>query len=131
MSEAKEITPRAKAQEKTRIIVNGDTDGSFPKSSCAGRSASKTRVNALMTRASIFFAKRFLRRWMDCRVKPGNDARGVVPARGTPRRSRRGDLVAGTHGHRRWLWVPALHPLSRASAGTTMALDRAKHQPAA
>jgi hypothetical protein len=26
-------------------------------SSCAGRSASKTRVNALMTRASIFFAK--------------------------------------------------------------------------
>ena len=123
MSEAKEITPRAKAQEKTRIIVNGDTDGSFPKSSCAGRSASKTRVNALMTRASIFFAKRFLRRWMDCRVKPGNDARGVVPARGTPRRSRRGDLVAGTmvtaggYGSRlstrfrgrrpgrRWLWT--------------------------
>ena len=28
-------------------------------SSCAGRSASKTRVNALMTRASIFFAKCF------------------------------------------------------------------------
>jgi len=26
-------------------------------SSCAGRSASKTRVNALMTRASIFFAE--------------------------------------------------------------------------
>jgi hypothetical protein len=33
-----------------------------------------------LTRASIFFAKRFLRRWMDCRVKPGNDgADGYVP----------------------------------------------------
>jgi hypothetical protein len=32
-----------------------------------------TRVNALMTRASIFFAKKLLRRTMDCRVKPGND----------------------------------------------------------
>jgi hypothetical protein len=41
--------------------------------SCAGRSASKTRVNALITRASIFFAKESLRRLMDCRVKPGND----------------------------------------------------------
>jgi hypothetical protein len=30
-----------------------------PKKSCAGRSVSKTRVNALITRASIFFAKRF------------------------------------------------------------------------
>jgi hypothetical protein len=69
--------------------------------SCAGRSASKTRVNALMTRASIFFAKRILRRWMDCRVKPGNDGEGVVPAK------------AGTHDHRRWLWVPALAALGR------------------
>src|SRR5215813_850673 len=34
---------------------------------------------------------------------------GVVPAK------------AGTHDHRRWLWVPALRPLSRASAGTTIA----------
>jgi hypothetical protein len=32
-----------------------------------GHSAWKTRVNALVTRASIFFVK------MDCRVKPGND----------------------------------------------------------
>src|SRR5262245_22146962 len=31
-----------------------------------------------------------------CGVKPGNDSEGVVPARGTPRRSRRGDPVAGT-----------------------------------
>jgi len=37
-----------------------------------GHSASKTRVNALMTRASIFFEE-ILRRKMDCRVKPGND----------------------------------------------------------
>jgi len=35
----------------------------------------------------------------------------VVPARGTPRRSRRGDPVAGTHNHGLWLWVPALRPL--------------------
>jgi hypothetical protein len=48
------------------------TEG-FLNSSCAGRSASKTRVNALMTRASIFFA-RSLTKWMDCRVKPGNDS---------------------------------------------------------
>src|SRR5215471_11541522 len=96
---------------------------------CAGRSASKTRVNALMTRASILFAKRILRRWMDCiatracpscavlcaasrasptcGVKPGNDSEGVVPAK------------AGTHDHRRWLWVPALAALGRGSAGTT------------
>src|SRR5262245_45762628 len=42
---------------------------------------------------------------------------GVVPAK------------AGTHDHRRWLWVPALPSLSRGSAGTTTA--RAEHQPAA
>jgi hypothetical protein len=34
----------------------------------------KTRVNALMTRASIF-----LRKMMDCRVKPGNDDRWLGP----------------------------------------------------
>ena len=39
-----------------------------------GHSALKTRVNALMTRASIAFAIESLRSWMDCRVKPGNDA---------------------------------------------------------
>ena len=83
--------------------------------SCAGRSASETRVNALITRASIFFAKRFLRRSMDCRVKPGNDSEGVVPAK------------AGTHDHRRWLWVPALAPLGR----DDNCLAQAKHQPAA
>jgi hypothetical protein len=42
--------------------------------SCAGNSASKTRVNALVTRASSCFA--FARtKKMDCRVKPGNDER--------------------------------------------------------
>jgi hypothetical protein len=45
--------------------------------------------------------EKFLRRWMDCRVKPGNDSEGVVPAK------------AGTHSHRRWLWVPALAALGR------------------
>src|ERR1700730_16865245 len=37
-------------------------------SSCAG-----------LTRASIFFARKFLRRSMDCRVKPGNDDLKLAP----------------------------------------------------
>ena len=37
----------------------------------------------------------------------GSFRRPVVPAK------------AGTHDHRRWLWVPALPSLSRGSAGTT------------
>jgi hypothetical protein len=60
------------------------------------------------------------------------EGRRVVPAKGTPRQQkrvyarlrramRRGDPVAGTHNHRRWLWVPALPSLSRGSAGTTIA----------
>jgi hypothetical protein len=32
----------------------------------------------------------------------------VVPARGTPRRSRRGDPVAGTHNHQLWNMGPRL-----------------------
>ena len=32
-----------------------------------------SRSCAGLIRASIFFAKSFLQRWMDCRVKPGND----------------------------------------------------------
>jgi hypothetical protein len=47
--------------------------------------------------------KMFLRRWMDCRVKPGNDSEGVVPAK------------TGTHDHRRWG-----SRLSLRSAGTTI-----------
>jgi hypothetical protein len=31
-----------------------------------------------LTRASIFFARKFLRRSMDCRVKPGNDDRDSI-----------------------------------------------------
>jgi len=38
---------------------------------------------------------------MDCRVKPGNDSEGVIPAK------------AGTHNHGLWLWVPALAALGR------------------
>jgi hypothetical protein len=45
--------------------------------------------------------KKSLRRWMDCRVKRGNDSEAVVPAK------------VGTHSHRRWLWVPALAALGR------------------
>ena len=45
-------------------------------------------------------------------TNPTNPAR-VVPAK------------AGTHDHRRWLWVPALPSLSRGSAGTTNRLSEA------
>jgi hypothetical protein len=41
----------------------------------------KTRVNALMTRASIFLVRKSLQGWMDCRVKPGNDDPSVGPLR--------------------------------------------------
>src|SRR5262249_20316454 len=46
--------PRKRTSAKLRRL------GTWP--SCAG-----------LTRASIFFARKSLRRWMDCRVKPGND----------------------------------------------------------
>ena len=45
-----------------RVRVMGANLSSLASSSCAG-----------LTRASIFFARKFLRRSMDCRVKPGND----------------------------------------------------------
>jgi hypothetical protein len=70
--------PDAEMRRGKESIVQDEvmrTEG-FLNSSCAGRSASKTRVNALMTRASIFFA-RSLTKWMDCRVKPGNDSGGL------------------------------------------------------
>src|SRR5262249_47364917 len=51
--------PRARALRPAGVVLD---------SSCAGRSASQTRANALMTRASIFFRKTFFARWMDCRV---------------------------------------------------------------
>ena len=58
VGEAKWITPRAKARRKGKAIVqDGVMLAEVLNSSCAGRSASKTRVNALMTRASIFFAR--------------------------------------------------------------------------
>src|SRR5262249_21108554 len=63
---------------RARVAAHGGDDGAVIDASCAGRSASKTRVNALMTRASIFCAKSILRRWMDCRVKPGNDDRSLA-----------------------------------------------------
>jgi hypothetical protein len=44
-------------------------------SSCAGIARRKTGVNALMTRASIIFAKK-----MDGRIKSGHDETRGVPA---------------------------------------------------
>src|ERR1700730_17140406 len=38
-----------------------------------------------LTRASIFFARKFLRRSMDCRVKPGNDDLNLAPMGTSPR----------------------------------------------
>jgi hypothetical protein len=38
-----------------------------------------------LTRASIFFARKFLRRSMDCRVKPGNDDLKLAPMGLDPR----------------------------------------------
>src|SRR5215475_13756972 len=35
VSEAKDITPRAKARRKRKVMVKRDTDGSFPNWSCA------------------------------------------------------------------------------------------------
>jgi hypothetical protein len=72
-----EDSESAKKQENTGI---------GPASACCGESAFTGVSHALwvevvaspscagLTRASIFFAKRFLPRWMDCRVKPGNDS---------------------------------------------------------
>src|SRR5262249_1948637 len=49
--------------------------------SCAGRGTPPTRsAGTPLTRASIFFARRSLRRWMDCRVKPGNDNLRLAPS---------------------------------------------------
>src|SRR5262249_27752983 len=53
----------------------GHHEVASPNPSCPGRSAPKTRVNALMTRASIE-RKNVKRRGWNCRVKPGNDAFG-------------------------------------------------------
>jgi hypothetical protein len=56
------------------LVPIGANLSCLASSSCAG-----------LTRASIFFARKFLRRSMDCRVKPGNDdlklaPMGLVPA---------------------------------------------------
>src|SRR5262249_9366221 len=59
-------------------------------SSCAG-----------LTRASILFAKSFYEEGWIAGSSPAMTARAVVPAK------------AGTHDHRRWLWVPALAALGR------------------
>jgi hypothetical protein len=72
----------------------------------AGRSASKTRVNALTTRASI--GKSISLKGMDCRVKPGNDVDGSVPmavgmkrVRGdTARRARQTPRAQASKGRR-------------------------------
>ena len=48
-------------------LAGEDRAGDLAAPSCAG-----------LTRASIFFARKFLRRLMDCRVKPGNDESAIV-----------------------------------------------------
>src|SRR5262249_32090894 len=51
---------------------------------------SKTRVNALLTRASIVLRKRVLPKGMDCRVEPGNDKVAASRPRGDDNRNYRG-----------------------------------------
>jgi hypothetical protein len=62
---------RAASFRKRTTVVDGIGRVARPKArlpSPAGKSPSKTGVNALMARVSILLAKA-----MDCRVKPGND----------------------------------------------------------
>src|SRR5882724_13628165 len=60
-----------------RVVVNP---------SCAGRSASKTRVNALMTRASIFFAKTLYEdRWIASQLGLARVAHSYAPQVGYTR----------------------------------------------
>src|SRR5205807_9294573 len=54
--------PATKSKGYGRLILRRKVVSCLVSSSCAG-----------LTRASIFFARKFLRRSMDCRVKPGND----------------------------------------------------------
>jgi hypothetical protein len=51
-------------------------------------------------------------------TNPTNPTR-VVPAHSASK-TRVNALMLGTHNHGLWLWVPALRPASRASAGTTI-----------
>jgi len=69
---------KRKAIVQDGVIPNGAMSTEVvTSSSCAG-----------LTRASIFFARKFLRRRMDCRVKPGNDgADGYVRLVHVPRLS--------------------------------------------
>jgi hypothetical protein len=62
--------------------------------SCAGRSASKTRVNALMTRASIFFARGFYEEGWIAGSSPAMTARMSSP------RTRGPIITAGGYGSR-------------------------------
>src|SRR5438094_9727479 len=50
-------------------------------SSLPGRSASQTRVNALMTRQSIDLRQELLAKGMDARVKPAHDGVNMVRRR--------------------------------------------------
>jgi hypothetical protein len=116
--------------EESESAEKQENTGIGPASACRGESAFTRVFHALwmevvarsscagLTRASIFFAKRFLRRWMDCRVKPGNDSEGVVPAK------------AGTHNHRRWVMGPG-SPLAVARVGRDDSRFSLEHQPAA
>src|SRR5262245_15215363 len=80
MSEAKEITPRAKARRRREAIVQ---DGVM-LNGVIREPASSLVMRGLDPRIHLL-RKKSLRRRMDCRVKPGNDnvdgyARGFILA---------------------------------------------------
>ena len=74
VGEAKWITPRAKARRKRRAIVK---DGLIPNRGRQRVMRGQKRVEDARERAYDprihLLRKKSLRRWMDCRVKPGND----------------------------------------------------------
>src|SRR6266852_4406416 len=92
-----------------------------------GHSASKTRVNALMNRASIAFARSSLRSGMDRRVKPGDDDFDFLYSPFTSPNSLLVLFPPPTRGGRSadGARVRARHPSRHAMTGMQTPLDRA------
>ena len=67
-----------------------------------------------LTRASIFFARNFLRRSMDCRVKPGNDDLKLAPMGLVPRihvfRAAAKAMAGTSPAMTGWTGVAEIHP---------------------
>src|SRR5262249_60590500 len=128
----------ANSNVRTRVSKDEDVRLSSPSCFETHRSAFGLWRRLRSRRATTLLSMRARGAAHFGQTKPRIIWPSVVLARGTPRQqkrvyarlrraTRRGDPVAGTHDHRRWLWVPALPSLGRDDDG----LVRAKHQPAA